>query len=49
MNEAELSEEPVRRVPTGSAGLDTVLKGGWMHGGTYMVTGAPGAGKTILG
>ncbi|HZH78608.1 MAG TPA: ATPase domain-containing protein, partial [Archangium sp.] len=49
MNEAELSGEPVQRVPSGSAGLDTVLNGGWMHGGTYMVTGAPGTGKTILG
>ncbi len=49
MNEAELSEEPVRRVPTGCAGLDIILNGGWMHGGTYMVTGSPGTGKTILG
>ncbi|WNG40991.1 Circadian clock protein KaiC [Archangium violaceum] len=49
MNEAELSEEPVRRVSTGSSGLDTILNGGWLHGGTYMVTGAPGTGKTILG
>jgi len=49
VNEAELSGEPVQRVPSGSAGLDTVLNGGWMHGGTYMVTGAPGTGKTILG
>jgi circadian clock protein KaiC len=49
VNEAELSAEPVRRVPTGSAGLDTILHGGWMHGGTYMVTGSPGTGKTILG
>jgi circadian clock protein KaiC len=49
VNEAELSEEPVRRVSTGSSGLDTLLNGGWLHGGTYMVTGAPGTGKTILG
>ncbi|QRN98169.1 AAA family ATPase [Archangium violaceum] len=49
MNEAAQSEEPTRRVPTGSAGLDTILHGGWLHGGTYMVTGAPGTGKTILG
>ncbi|PTL83365.1 ATPase domain-containing protein [Vitiosangium sp. GDMCC 1.1324] len=49
MNEAEQSEEPVRRVSTGSSGLDTILHGGWAHGGTYMVTGSPGAGKTILG
>jgi circadian clock protein KaiC len=49
VNEAELSEEPIHRVPSGSAGLDIVLNGGWLHGGTYMVTGAPGTGKTILG
>lgn len=49
MNEAELSEEPARRVSTGSSGLDTILNGGWIHGGTYMVTGSPGTGKTILG
>ena len=49
MNEAELSDGLIRRVSTGSTGLDTVLQGGWIHGGTYMVTGAPGAGKTILG
>ncbi|HYO52401.1 ATPase domain-containing protein [Archangium sp.] len=49
MNEAEQSAEPIKRVPTGSTGLDIVLNGGWMHGGTYMVTGAAGTGKTILG
>jgi circadian clock protein KaiC len=49
VNEAELSKEPVQRVASGSAGLDIVLNGGWMHGGTYMVTGSPGTGKTILG
>ncbi|MFE8603312.1 RAD55 family ATPase [Archangium violaceum] len=49
MNEAEQPEESMRRVPTGSTGLDTLLRGGWLHGGTYMVTGAPGTGKTILG
>lgn len=49
MNEAELSEGPIRRVSTGSSGLDTILNGGWIHGGTYMVTGSPGTGKTILG
>jgi circadian clock protein KaiC len=49
VNEAEQSEQATRRVPTGSTGLDALLKGGWLHGGTYMVTGAPGTGKTILG
>ncbi len=49
MNEAAQSEEATRRVSTGSTGLDALLQGGWLHGGTYMVTGAPGTGKTILG
>jgi circadian clock protein KaiC len=49
VNEAEQSEGSTRRVPTGSTGLDALLNGGWLHGGTYMVTGAPGTGKTLLG
>lgn len=36
------------RVPTGIAGLDTVLQGGLLKGGVYIVQGRPGAGKTIL-
>lgn len=37
------------RLPTGVAGLDTILGGGVFHGGIYIIQGAPGAGKTILG
>jgi circadian clock protein KaiC len=29
--------------------LDTLLRGGWLRGGTYIITGLPGTGKTILG
>jgi circadian clock protein KaiC len=36
------------RVPTGIPGLDTILSGGFLHGGVYIVQGAPGTGKTIL-
>ncbi len=36
------------RVPTGISGLDTILNGGLLRGGCYLVLGAPGAGKTIL-
>lgn len=36
------------RVPSGIAGLDTILRGGFMRGGIYIVQGNPGAGKTIL-
>ncbi|WP_434384597.1 RAD55 family ATPase [Melittangium boletus] len=49
MSQIDTSEEAPRRVATGCAGLDTLLHGGWLHGGTYMVTGAPGTGKTVLG
>ena len=36
------------RIPTGIKGLDTILGGGFMRGGIYIVRGDPGAGKTIL-
>jgi circadian clock protein KaiC len=37
------------RIATGIPGLDTVLKGGVLRGGIYIVQGMPGSGKTILG
>lgn len=37
------------RVPSGIAGLDTILYGGFLKGGLYIIQGAPGAGKTTLG
>jgi circadian clock protein KaiC len=36
-------------VDTGVPGLDTILNGGLFKGGVYIVEGAPGSGKTILG
>jgi len=36
------------RIPTGVPGLDTVLHGGLLRRGVYMLQGRPGAGKTIL-
>lgn len=39
----------IKRVPTGIAGLDEILQGGLLEGGVYIVQGAPGTGKTILG
>ena len=39
----------LERVPSGLAGLDTILHGGFLRGGVYMVLARPGAGKTILG
>lgn len=37
------------RVPSGIAGLDTILGGGFLRGGITIIQGRPGAGKTILG
>ena len=37
------------RMPSGIAGLDTVLGGGFLQGGLYIVQGPPGSGKTTLG
>jgi circadian clock protein KaiC len=39
----------LEHVPTGIPGLDTVLRGGFLRGGIFIVQGSPGAGKTILG
>jgi circadian clock protein KaiC len=48
---SDLSQQPpaLRRVPSGVAGLDEILHGGFLEGGVYIVQGTPGAGKTILG
>jgi circadian clock protein KaiC len=36
------------RLPSGVAGLDTVLHGGFLAGDSYMIAGQPGTGKTTL-
>lgn len=36
------------RVESGIPRLDSILKGGFFHGGTYTLYGPPGAGKTIM-
>lgn len=38
----------VERLTTGVPGLDTVLCGGLLKGGVYMIQGRPGSGKTVL-
>ena len=42
-------DDPMPRLPSGIAGLDTILKGGFLKNGVYIVQGTPGAGKTTLG
>jgi len=44
-----MTGELVSRVATGIPGLDTILEGGFLAGGVYIVEGAPGVGKTTLG
>jgi circadian clock protein KaiC len=39
----------VERSKTGVAGLDTLLRGGFVRGAIYLVMGRPGTGKTTLG
>jgi predicted ATP-dependent serine protease len=39
----------LERVASGIAGLDTILGGGFIRGGVYLVHAKPGSGKTILG
>ena len=36
------------RLPSGIAGLDAVLQGGFLKGGAYIIQGVPGSGKTTL-
>jgi circadian clock protein KaiC len=38
----------IDRVQTGIAGRDTVLGGGFLKGGLYIIQGTPGTGKTTL-
>jgi circadian clock protein KaiC len=39
----------LERVLTGVPGLDTILRGGFLRDGIYIIQGSPGSGKTILG
>jgi circadian clock protein KaiC len=38
----------IERVPSGISGLDTILNGGFLKGGLYIIQGTPGTGKTTL-
>ena len=44
-----MSESSDTRVPTGIAGLDEMLGGGFPEGHVILVTGLPGTGKTCFG
>src|SRR5258706_2112835 len=49
MPDSSRQMQPIERVPSGIPGLDTILKGGFLQGGLYLIMGRPGAGKTIFG
>jgi circadian clock protein KaiC len=39
---------PIARIRSSVPGLDTILGGGFLRSGVYIVQGRPGCGKTIL-
>jgi circadian clock protein KaiC len=39
----------LQRLPSGVAGLDVILGGGFLKGGLYIIQGPPGTGKTTFG
>ena len=47
--QGDLELPPLERTPTGVDGLDAVLRGGLVRGGTYLIMGRPGTGKTTIG
>lgn len=49
MTEISKQTVSIERVPSGIAGFDQLLQGGFFKGETYLLMGPPGAGKTIFG
>jgi circadian clock protein KaiC len=44
------SSDPIlERVSSGIRGLDSIVRGGFIRGGIFIIQGPPGADKTILG
>jgi circadian clock protein KaiC len=43
-----MSDHGLDRIPSGIAGFDVILNGGFLKGGLYIVQGPPGSGKTTL-
>lgn len=48
MHQDDAERPSLDRIPTGIAGLDAVLGGGFLAGSVHLVVGPPGSGKTIL-
>jgi circadian clock protein KaiC len=48
MTQLEIGDGELDRMPSLVPGLDTILCGGFLKGGLYLIQGAPGSGKTIL-
>jgi KaiC/GvpD/RAD55 family RecA-like ATPase len=46
---AKSKKVKLNKIKTGISGLDTMLNNGLIEGRPYVVSGGPGAGKTILG
>jgi circadian clock protein KaiC len=44
-----MTSSPTNRISSGVQGLDDVLQGGLFPARSYLVTGTPGTGKTIMG
>ena len=49
MTDTSGSFPALQRISSGIIGLDRILHGGFFKNGSYLITGSPGAGKTILG
>src|SRR5215472_17708991 len=47
-NAATGGDDEIKRVPSHVPGLDTILCGGFLSGGVYLIEGVAGAGKTVL-
>ena len=48
IQEKEVLDEKIERIPTGIPGLDNLIQGGFPRGSLIVVAGNPGSGKTIL-
>lgn len=49
MTDASMQLPALQRVSSGIVELDRILHGGFFKGGSYLIIGSPGTGKTIFG